>query len=77
MDAAIARALGRVTVLCSLVSVLALPACGQRAQHSKPATQAASAAGRAQGAFWKDAPEKVNVSAKYLFYLHGMIVIKR
>ena len=74
MNSAIVRALRRVTVLCSLVSVLALPACGQRAKHSKPATQAASAASHVQGALWKDVPEKVNVSAKYLFYLHGMIV---
>ena len=60
--------------LCSLLSVLTVAVCGQQESISQSETSAAAPTNNAQGALWKDVPEKVNVGARYLFYLHGAIV---
>jgi hypothetical protein len=74
MNPVIAQAPRYLTVLCSLLSVLIVAACGQEAANSNPQTNAASPTNNAQGALWRDVPEKIDVGAKYLFYLHGAIV---
>ncbi|HEV2802947.1 MAG TPA: alpha/beta hydrolase [Pyrinomonadaceae bacterium] len=75
MNSAITHILRRTAALCGLISILAVAACGQRAEKTKAATKEAPAVVRpAKGARWRDVPEKVDAGAKYLFYLHGIIV---
>lgn len=57
-----------------MLSVLTVAVCGQQESISQSETSAAAPTNNAQGALWKDVPEKVNVDARYLFYLHGAIV---
>lgn len=68
----------RLTVACLLVSSFASGACAQRAAESKSARpdggKPAASQRPAAGAVLRDVPEKIDPSAKYLFYLHGRIV---
>ncbi|HEX8457513.1 MAG TPA: alpha/beta hydrolase [Pyrinomonadaceae bacterium] len=75
MNYGITHILRRSAALCGLVSLLAVVACGQRAEKPKTAATDAPAVVRApKGARWRDVPEQVKRDAKYLFYLHGIIV---
>jgi hypothetical protein len=78
----------RFTLACLLVASLPSGACARGAAESTAAgsnsARAADAAGTtpatitaatpAAGAVLRDVPEKIDASAKYLFYLHGRIV---
>ena len=72
------RAARRLTAACLLVSSLASGACARQSGASKsaPADAPKPAANQAAtaGAVLRDVPEKIDPSAKYLFYLHGRIV---
>lgn len=64
----------QLKALYALMSSLMVLACGQQAINPQAATSAASSPAAAEGALWKDVPERVDLKAKYLFYLHGAIV---
>ena len=57
--------------ICMLISAPTI-VC---AQHSPQAeTRTARSLGNGRGALWRDTPQPIDTSAKYLFYLHGRII---
>lgn len=71
------RLIRHVAVFCALLVALGTTAaCQQKAtptpRVARPAPIAATRQER--GAVWKEIPAQVDASARYLFYLHGMIV---
>lgn len=68
----------RLVVACLLVSSFASGACAQQSGASKPAPAGAGQPAASQpapaGVVLRDVPEKIDASAKYLFYLHGRII---
>ncbi|HST20125.1 MAG TPA: hypothetical protein VLR90_03350, partial [Blastocatellia bacterium] len=58
-------------LLCMLISAPTI-VC---AQHSpKTETRTTRSLGNGRGALWRDTPQPIDTSAKYLFYLHGRII---
>ncbi|HLL77444.1 MAG TPA: hypothetical protein VK421_19470 [Pyrinomonadaceae bacterium] len=73
------RVTNRSVLTCLLVASLASTACAQGAAGSKYAQageggKPAASRTAAAGAVLRDLPEKIDPSAKYLFYLHGRII---
>ncbi|HEX7998726.1 MAG TPA: hypothetical protein VF528_10080 [Pyrinomonadaceae bacterium] len=59
----------------ALLMALAPTASCQQKTQQKSAVQAAPAAAVSErGTIWKEIPDKVDSNAKYLFYMHGIIV---
>jgi hypothetical protein len=76
------HAASRIAVVFLLVSSFASSACAQQADTStsahavdaKPAASASVAPVPPGGVVLRDVPEKIDPSARYLFYLHGRII---
>lgn len=68
------RMLRRLIALFSLAVAMTVAACGQQAVAPSSSKSVALQADGAQGALWRDVPERIDTRAKYLFYLHGAIV---
>jgi hypothetical protein len=73
------RFIRRAATFCvMLIALTPAAACQQTIQRAAPEAQAAPAASSSpaagHGVIWKEIPDKVDRNAKYLFYLHGIIV---
>jgi hypothetical protein len=69
--------INRLQVVFQVLSLFFLASVAAVAQsEANPQTQAKTAPtpNKAQGALWRDVPQKIDKRAKYLFYLHGRIV---
>lgn len=64
----------RIRPLIILSLLISAPAIAL-AQHSpQTETRTARSYGNGRGALWRDIPQPIDASAKYLFYLHGRII---
>lgn len=75
----LARFIRSTAFFGALLFVLPVTAACQQTSQSKSDAQRKSSAqatpaANARGTIWKEIPESVDPNAKYLFYLHGMIV---
>jgi hypothetical protein len=69
------RLIHHVAFFSALLMVLAPNAsCQQKTQTKSTAQAAPAAVANTRGAIWKEIPDKIDPRAKYLFYMHGMIV---
>nr|AIA12719.1 Unknown Function [uncultured bacterium] len=70
------RVIRHTVVFCALLFALTPNASCQRKQAASPspAEQAAAAKREGRGVIWREIPSQIDTSARYLFYLHGMIV---
>jgi hypothetical protein len=74
MDNNPARLIRHAAVFCLLFVTLTPNASCQRKAQTPSVAQAAPVADKERGAVWKDVPAQVDAGARYLFYLHGLIV---
>ncbi len=70
----LAHIIRHVAFFSALLMVLTPNASCQQKSPRASAAQAAPAAPTARPAIWKEIPDKIDPRAKYLFYMHGMIV---
>ncbi|HEV7844218.1 MAG TPA: alpha/beta hydrolase [Pyrinomonadaceae bacterium] len=60
---------------CALLALIQATACAQKSSTArKPEPNRVAASETTPGAIFHDVPEKVDVKARYLFYLHGRII---
>jgi hypothetical protein len=64
----------RLILLCLLIFVSMAAACGGRGSNPQAETKVEPSPNNAQGALWRDLPQRIDTSANYLFYLHGRII---
>lgn len=74
MTGKLSQFIGRVTLLSALALVLTPSASCQRAVQPAAEAQTKNAVKNTRGAVLKDVPEKVDPNARYMFYLHGLII---
>lgn len=74
MTGKLSQFIRHVVSLSALVFVLTPSASCQRVSQPAAEAQTKTAAKSTRGTIWKDVPEKVDPNARYMFYLHGMIV---
>ncbi|HYO92764.1 MAG TPA: alpha/beta hydrolase [Pyrinomonadaceae bacterium] len=75
----LARFIQRAAFFSALLLILPLAAACQQTAQPKSVNQSksnaqASLPANTRGAIWKEIPDKIDPSAKYLFYMHGIIV---
>ncbi|CAN5795122.1 hypothetical protein BH20ACI3_BH20ACI3_06120 [soil metagenome] len=74
MDHTRTNTLGRLILLCLLIFASITMAGAQDAAKPQTETKAAPSASGVRGALWSDIPQRIDIDARYLFYLHGRII---
>jgi hypothetical protein len=74
MTGKLSRFIQRVAYLSALLVAITPVASCQKATQPVADAQARPAAAATRGTIWKDVPDKIDPDARYMFYLHGMIV---
>lgn len=70
----LARLTRHALCLAVLLAALAPTVSCQQPTQPKAEIKTPSAVANTQRAIWKDVPAKIDASAKYLFYMHGLII---